>query len=91
MWLFGHSPCQSSLSAQSFSFTSFPTLYVSLHTTQWPRSLPVNEQSLSLDSAFTPRILRPAYPSQLVVAMGCRNVTHTDVPIPDWAVPISNY
>ena len=39
------------------------------------------------DSAFTPRKLSDIRVHlQLVVAMGCRNVTHTDVPIADWAL-----
>ena len=59
--LFGRSVillCQSSLSAQSFSVTPFPTLYLSLHTcytAQWPPSLPIIRaivgSGLSVDTA----------------------------------------
>ena len=86
MWLFDHSTLPKL--AQCSELLGYPILdtlcrYIR-SAFQWPQSLPV---LVVLDSAFTPRRLSVVciHP-QRVVAIYCRNVTHTEVPIANWAL-----
>jgi len=85
--------CQSSLSAQSFSATSFPTRYLSLHTGYMYHPMaPISACNTSSHYLWTPRSYRVdspvvhIHPQFVVVAMGCLNVIHRDVPIAGWAL-----